>query len=383
MNGKERLLRRSRGYVPAPVATDLDTDGILAFGAELTNCFCIGKGQKAILSQHIGDLQELETAIFYEQTIEQYLKLFRVKPSLLAVDLHPAYISTKTGLNFGDLPLVMVQHHHAHIASCMAENHLDERVIGVAFDGTGYGPDGNIWGGEILLCDLNDYIRVTHFDYIPLPGGDLATEEPWRMAVSYLYKVFGENFVNLELELFDRIDPEKVGLLIMMIDKNINCPLTSGAGRLFDAVSALLGLCEVASFPAEGPMRLESLVQKNQTGSYSFTIDQTIRFNETIREIVDDLIRGVEHSLIAAKFHNTIISAIFESSNIIRKKERINKVVLSGGVFQNKYLLEGATELLKENKFEVYTHAYVPANDGGIALGQLAVASKRRELRCV
>jgi hydrogenase maturation protein HypF len=383
MNGKERLLRRSRGYVPAPIGTDLDTDGILAFGAELTNCFCIGKGQKAILSQHIGDLQELETSMFYEQTIEQYLKLFRVKPSLLAVDLHPAYISTKTGMNFGDLPLVMVQHHHAHVASCMAENHLDERVIGVAFDGTGYGPDGNIWGGEILLCDLNDYSRVTHFDYIPLPGGDLATEEPWRMAVSYLYKVFGENFVNLELELLDRIDPGKVGLLIMMIDKNINCPLTSGAGRLFDAVSALLGLCQVASFQAEGPMRLESLVKKNYTGAYSFTLDQTIRFDETIREIVDDLIRGIDHSLIATKFHNTIISAIFESSNMIRKKERINKVVLSGGVFQNKYLLEGATELLKENKFEVYTHAFVPASDGGIALGQLAVASKRRELRCV
>jgi len=383
MAGKERILRRSRGYVPTPVRTTLNTDGILAFGAELTNCFCIGKGQKAFLSQHIGDLMGLETTLFYEQTISQFLKLFRVTPSLLVVDLHPEYISTKTAQNFRDLPLVSVQHHHAHIASCMAEHHLDEKVIGVAFDGTGYGDDGNIWGSEFLVCDLNDYTRITHFEYIPLPGGDLAAEEPWRMAVSYLYKVFGKDFINLKLSFLKEIEPEKTELLIRMIDRKINCPLTSGAGRLFDAVAALLGLCQVASFPAEGPMRLESLVKKNCTESYKFDADQTICFNATIGGIVEDLSRGVDVTVIASKFHNTIISVIFDSVISLREKEGINKVVLSGGVFQNKYLLEGTITLLNENHFEVYTHSAVPTNDGGIALGQLAIAAKRRNLKCV
>ena len=265
----------------------------------------------------------------------------------------------------------------------MTEHHLDEKVIGVAFDGTGYGADANIWGGEFLLCDLVDYTRITHFKYLPLPGGDLAAEEPWRMAVSYLYKVFGNDFRKLNLALFTQIEPEKIELLIRMIDKNINCPLTSSAGRLFDAVAAILGLCQVASFPAEGPMRLESLVQQNCTEAYEFTIDQTIRFDATIRGIVEDLDQGIDNPTIATKFHNTIISVIFESTNAIRLKEGINKVVLSGGVFQNKYLLEGTMTLLRRNNFEVYAHASIPTNDGGIALGQLAIASKRRELKCV
>jgi len=383
IGGKERIIRRSRGYVPSPVRTALNTEGIIAFGAELTNCFCVGKGQKAFLSQHIGDLQGIETAEFYENTLARFLQLFRVKPSLLAVDLHPAYISTKTGLEFGDLPLVKVQHHHAHIASCMAEHQLDEKVIGVALDGTGYGSDGNIWGAEFLLCDLNDFTRITHFDYIPLPGGDSAAEEPWRMAISYLYKVYGNNFTELQIPFLSQLDPDKVRMLIRMIDRKINCPLTSGAGRLFDCVASLLDLVQVASFQAEGPMRLESIVRNDCDERYRFTIDGTIRFDETIRGIVDDIVQGTDKSTIATKFHNTIILAIFESVTAIRQKEGISKVVLSGGVFQNKYLLEGTIEILQKNKFEVYSHATVPTNDGGIALGQLAVASKRRELQCV
>ena len=383
MAGKERIFRRSRGYVPSPVRTAFNTDGILAFGAELTNCFCIGKGRKAFLSQHIGDLQGLETTLFYEQTIAQFLKLFRVKPSLLAVDMHPEYISTKTARQFGNLPLVPVQHHHAHIASCMAENRLDEPVIGVALDGTGYGDDGNIWGGEFLLCDLRDYTRFTHFEYIPLPGGDLAAEEPWRMAVSWLYKVYGKDFTSLKLPFLQEIEQEKIANLVRMIDRDINCPLASGAGRLFDAVSSLLGLCQVASFQAEGPMRLESIVRKEIRESYSFEMDQVIRFGPVIRGIVDDLLAGTDLTIIASKFHNTIISVIFEASKNIRMKDGINKVVLSGGVFQNKYLMEGTISLLKENNFEVFTHHVVPTNDGGIALGQLAVAAKRRNQPCV
>ena len=383
MDGRERILRRSRGYAPAPVRTGMDVDGILAFGAELTNCFCIGKGQKAFLSQHIGDLQGLETMQFYEETISQYLKLFRMKPSLLAVDLHPEYNSTKTARHYGGLPVVRVQHHHAHIASCMAEHHLDEKVIGIALDGTGYGDDGNTWGSEFFICDLNDYERITHFEYLPLPGGDLAAEEPWRMAVSCLYKVYGDDFSKLTLPLFSEVDPEKIAILVRMIDRKVNCPLTAGAGRIFDAVASLLGLCQVATFQAEGPMRVEALTVPDCHATYNFEVGAMIRFGKTIRGIVDDIQQGVSPSVISTKFHNTIISVIFEISNTIRAREKISKVVLSGGVFQNKYLLEGSVALLRENNFQVYTHAAIPANDGGIALGQVAVASKRRELKCV
>lgn len=383
MGGVERILRRSRGYVPSPVRTALNTDGILAFGAELTNCFCVGKGDKAFLSQHIGDLQGLETTLFYENTIALFIKLFRITPALLAVDMHPGYISTKTGLKYKNLPIVVVQHHHAHIASCMAEHKLDEKVIGIALDGTGYGSDGNSWGAEFMICDLNDFERITHFDYIPQPGGDLAAEEPWRMAVSYLYKVYGSNFIELQLPFLSRIDPEKLGMIPKMIDKNINCPLTSSAGRLFDCVSSLLDLVQVATFQAEGPMRLESLVLDDCSQCYPFEFRKTICFDATIRNIVEDIRRDIDKGTIATKFHNTIILVIFEFANSIRLKLGLNKVVLSGGVFQNKYLLEGAIEILQKNNFEIYSHSSVPANDGGIALGQLAVASKRRELKCV
>lgn len=380
---QERIFRRSRGYAPAPFVTSLDTDGIVAFGAELANCFCIGKGQQAIMSQHIGDLQDLETVQFYEQTIEKFLKLFRVKPSLLAVDMHPDYVSAKTGRDFGDLPLVTVQHHHAHIASCMTEHRIDETVIGVAFDGTGYGDDGNTWGSEFLVCSLSGYDRITHFEYLPLPGGDMAAEEPWRMAVSWLYKVYGNDFTDLKLPFFGELEPGKVRFLAGMIDRKINCPLTCGAGRMFDAVASILGLCQAASFQAEGPMRLESMVMKGCRDSYGFEMEQTIGFDATLRGIVEDVSRGIDPAIIATKFHNTIVSVIFENVISIRRKTAINKVMLSGGVFQNKYLLEGTMNRLKEQQVEVYTHAAVPAGDGGIALGQLAIASKRRSLKCV
>ena len=383
IGARERIFRRSRGYVPAPVRTSLNTEGIVAFGAELTNCFCVGKTKKAFLSQHIGDLKGVETTMFYEKTIAQFLKLFRINPALLVVDMHPDYISTRTGMNWADLPVIQVQHHHAHIASCMAEYHLDERVIGVAFDGTGYGTDGNIWGSEFLICDLSDFSRITHFDYVPLPGGDSAAEEPWRMAVSWLYKVFGNRFPDLGIPFLKQIDKGKIELIIKMIDNKINCPLTSGAGRLFDCVASLLDLIQVETFQAEGPMRLESIVRHDIKEKYEFNRGQTIGFDETIRCIVQDILNGLEKPTISTKFHNTIILAIFESVIAIRQKEGINKVVLSGGVFQNKYLLEGITELLQKNNFEVYSQASVPTNDGGIALGQLAVAAKRRELQCV
>ncbi|MFA4852925.1 MAG: carbamoyltransferase HypF, partial [Bacteroidales bacterium] len=245
-------------------------------------------------------------------------------------------------------------------------------------DGTGYGDDGNIWGGEFFVCDLNNYERISHFEYMPVSGGDKVSEEPWRMAVSYLYKVYGKEFLNLDLSFLKDIPKEKINLLLQAIDKKLNCPLTSSAGRLFDAVAAITGVCAFNTFEAEAPMRLESIISKEFHKSYNYTINKTICFDNTIKGIVDDVVNNVEPAVISAKFHNTIIVAIVEVVCFARSKYNLNKVVLSGGVFQNRYLLENAENLLKENKFEVYTHSKVPSNDGGIALGQLAVAAKSR-----
>jgi hydrogenase maturation protein HypF len=297
--------------------------------------------------------------------------------------MHPDYISARTAKKFASLPVLRVQHHHAHIASCMAEHGLDEKVIGVSFDGTGYGADGNIWGSEFMVCDLSDFRRISHFEYIPLPGGDSAIEEPWRIGVSWLYKVYGKDFMEMDLPLVEQAGRENIDIIIRMIERNINCPLTSGAGRLFDAVASMTGLVQTASFQAEGPMRLESLVIEGLSESYPFENGSVIGLGSTIKAITADILAKRPLMTIATKLHNTIILTIFDTVRKIRSEEGINKVALSGGVFQNKYLLSGAADQLEKDNFEVFTHASVPPNDGGIALGQLAVASKRRELKCV
>jgi len=378
-NEKERIIRRSRGYVPNPVRLAFNAEGIFAAGAELKNCFCIGKGQQAILSQHIGDLKNLETFNFYKETIAQFNKLFRFEPTLVVGDMHPDYLSTGyvKGLN---IPGLFVQHHHAHITSCMAEHRLDEKVIGVSFDGTGFGDDGNIWGGEFFVCDMNDYERVNHFEYLPIPGGDKVSAEPWRMAVSYLYKVYGKEFLEMKIPFLKDIPSEKINLLLQAIDKKLNSPLTSSAGRLFDAVAAISGICTVNGFESEAPMRLEAAIEKNNFENYEFSLNGIISFDPTIRGIVNDVLSGAKPSVIAARFHNTIISVILETVKTLRKERKLNKVVLSGGVFQNRYLIEKSENILIENNFEVFTHSKVPSNDGGIALGQLAIAAKRRSL---
>jgi hydrogenase maturation protein HypF len=375
--GKERIIRRSRGYVPNPVNLEFDAEGIFAAGAELKNCFCIGKGKQAIISQHVGDLKNLETYNFYKETITQFLKLFRNKPVIAVGDLHPDYLSTRY-VNEMDVLKIFVQHHHAHIASCMAEHGLDEKVIGVSFDGTGYGDDGKIWGGEFFICDLGNYQRINHFEYMPIPGGDRVSDEPWRMAVSYLYKMYGGSFLKLKLPFLERIPAKKIRLLLQAIDKKLNCPLTSSAGRLFDAVAAIAGICSVNGFEAEAPMRLESLISGDCHEKYQYAISDTVCFDQTIKGIVDDVLENVETSVISAKFHNTIISVILEVAKSARDSSCLNKVVLSGGVFQNRYLLEKSESMLNENGFEVFTHNKVPSNDGGIALGQLAIGAKRK-----
>jgi hydrogenase maturation protein HypF len=376
--GKERVQRRSRGYVPAPVKLAFDVDGILATGAELSNCFCLGKGNRAYLSQHIGDLKNHETLAFYEETQARFQQIFRVRPALIAADLHPDYLSTRFARKTG-LETVLVQHHHAHIASCMAENGIDEPVIGLAFDGTGYGTDGNTWGSEFMVCDYHDFTRYTHFAYMPMPGGDRAAEEPWRMGVSLLWQTFGEEMPDLDLPLLRSVNRSKIRMVSEAIEKGINCPFSSGAGRLFDAVAAITGICVNALFHAEAPMRLESAVKPGIQESYSFKLTDTISFLPAIRQICTDLSNGMDIGIISAKFHNALIEASLQAVKSIGQKTGIQKVVLSGGTFQNKYLLETLETKLLKNNFTVFTHSKVPCNDGGIALGQMAVAGRRRD----
>jgi hydrogenase maturation protein HypF len=257
----------------------------------------------------------------------------------------------------------------------MAESGLDEELIGISLDGTGYGTDGNTWGGEFMIADLKRFQRISHFDYVPMPGNAKAITDPWRMAFSYLFKYFGDDFDYLSVPLFRSIGPDKLKAVREMIVKKMNSPLTSGAGRLFDAVSALLGLCSSETFDAEAPMRLESAITRKTDESYPFTISESISFHETFKAILEDMPR-LKVSIISAKFHNTIAQIILQISKQIRMNADLNKVVLSGGVFQNKYLLEKSTDLLKQERFNVFTNHLVPANDGGISLGQLIITAK-------
>jgi hydrogenase maturation protein HypF len=378
ISGRERIQRRSRGYVPAPVKLPFDVDGIMATGAELSNCFCLGKGNRAYLSQHIGDLKNQETYAFYEETQSRFQKLFRVKPTLVTADLHPDYLSTRFARKSG-LETILVQHHHAHIASCMAENGIDEPVIGLAFDGTGYGTDGHIWGGEFMVCDYEDFKRHIHFAYMPMPGGDRTSEEPWRMGISLLWQAFGKDFSGLDLPLLRLIDRTKIRRVAEAIEKGINCPFGSGAGRLFDAIAAITGICVNARFHAEAPMRLESIVKPGIQESYNYTLTDTISFLPAIRQICADLSGGADTGIIAARFHNTITGASLQAVKNIRAETGIQKVVLSGGTFQNKYLHETLETKLLKNNFAVYTHCKLPCNDGGIALGQMVVAARRKK----
>jgi hydrogenase maturation protein HypF len=330
------------------------------------------------MSQFIGDLKNPSVYNFFTETIERYSDLFRFKPEFIACDQHPDYLSTKHAdfLNSElKIPVFRVQHHHAHIASCMAENEIDEEVIGICMDGTGFGSDENIWGGEFMIADLKGFRRYSHFDYIPMPGGEKAIEEPWRMAFSYIYKYFGDSFDYESLPLFNSIDNRKLLLVKEMVNKHLNSPLTSGAGRLFDAVSAILGFCSEKTFDSEAPMRLESAIDSETDSYYPYIAEKIIVFSDTIKAIIEDIPKH-KISFISAKFHNTVAQVILEVSRQIRKDTSIEKVILSGGVFQNKYLFEKTAYLLNRNRFKVFTNHLVPSNDGGIALGQLIIASK-------
>ena len=382
IDDKISVIRRSRGYVPRPIELKCNVEGIIAMGAEQKNSFCIGRASQAIMSQYIGDLKNRPTLDFMLESIERYNKLFRFKPSLIACDLHPDYLSSQYAESLeieSGIQLVRIQHHHAHIASCMAEYGVDEEVIGISLDGTGLGTDGNIWGGEFLVADLKNFKRFTHFDYIPLPGGDKAADEPWRTAFSYLYKYCGNDFDYYSVPVFRAVEKKKVEAVREMLNKGINSPLSSGAGRLFDAVSALTGLCAYSTFDSEAPMRLESAIIHETDEYYPYSAGDPVVFAETIFEILKDLPLKTA-SQISVKFHNTIARVMLDISIQIRKNTSINKVFLSGGVFQNKYLVEKSLSLLRNKGFGVYINHLVPSNDGGISLGQIIVASKIKML---
>ena len=379
-NGHQVMLRRSRGYAPHPVDLDFSMKEILACGSELKNTFCLTKDNHAFISHHIGDLQNIEAYKYYQDSIEHYKNLFRIKPEVIAYDLHPDYLSTRYALEQKDIKLIGVQHHHAHIVSNMAENGLNEKVIGVACDGTGYGTDGAIWGCEFMIADQASFQRRGHLKYVPLPGGDVSTKETYRMAISYLYSVFGDSLFDIDISLFKRFDRKKLTFIKRMIEKQINTPLTSSCGRLFDAVSSLINVRDDATYEAQPAIELEMIAEFDILDNYSYNItsvkdEYIIDVGDMFQEIISDLSHKIAKGIISAKFHNTVADFIVSMCEKLRIESDIKRVVLSGGTFQNTYLISEVTRRLEKKGFITYFHKRVPTNDGGISLGQAVVAN--------
>jgi len=382
IGGKECVFRRSRGYAPYPIELNSNLGEILSCGGELKNTFCLTKGNKAIMSQHIGDLKTLSTYNYYKDAIAHFERLFSIEPDTIAHDLHPEYMSTKYALNRKGI-LVGIQHHHAHIASCMAENGVFGETIGVALDGAGYGTDGKAWGCEFLLVRPSEFKRLGHLRYVPLPGGDAAALEPYRMAISYLDMACGAGFDRSKV--CSRWGIDNIKLLTKMIRRGVNSPLTSSAGRLFDAVSSLTGVRDVSTYEGQAAMELEAISRSDITESYpvkvevqeggTFLLDPT----EMITHIVEDVETHTPKPIMAGKFHNTMAQTILEGCILSRELTGTRTVALSGGVFQNKVLTEKALKLLVEKGFTCHLHKLVPPNDGGLSLGQAIVAASKVE----
>jgi hydrogenase maturation protein HypF len=383
VRGRTQQLRRSRGFVPVPVALEHECQPILAVGGELKNTICIVRGAEAFLSQHVGDLENLESYKFFEEAVEHMQRILEVHPKTIAYDLHPDYFSTKWALAREGVQLVGVQHHHAHIVACMAENHLDGKVIGIALDGTGYGRDGAIWGGEVLLAEYADFERAAHFEYVPLPGGAAAIHEPWRTAISYLTKHYGKDLGGLDVPLLHTIDARKLSVVQQMIDRQIHSPRTSSCGRLFDAVAALAGVRSVVNYEAQAAIEFEMTgYDSTDQGEYPFDLiaDGTHWLIGTLplfQCLLRDIRRQQPVADISRRFHAGLASTFVELAEKIREQSKLNRVCLSGGCFQNVLLFELLRDGLQEKSFEVYFHSEVPAGDGGISLGQALIAARR------
>ncbi len=379
--GRARQLRRSRGFVPVPVFLHDDLPSVLAVGGELKNTICLTKGHHAFLSQHIGDLENAESYGFFQEAIEHLQRILEITPVAIAYDLHPNYFSTRWALSQSDLPQIGVQHHYAHIASCMAENHLEGRVIGIALDGTGYGTDGRIWGGEVLLAGYAGFERAAHLAYVPLPGGEAAIREPWRMAVGYLVRHFGSDFVR-DLPLVADVPEKNLNVLFRMMEQGINSPLTSSCGRLFDAVAALVGIRRQVNYEAQAAIELEMAIGNScDESAYPFDLvpegqgwimDTRSLFETLLRDIAG----GVTAGDVSRRFHNGLVEVLAEVVSRLREQSGLERACLSGGTFQNVYLFERLCAHLRKSGFQVFVHSEVPAGDGGLSLGQALVAAR-------
>ena len=373
LKGEVTFLRRARGFAPFPIKLSRDGKSTLACGADLKNTFCLTKGNFALLSQHIGDMENFETMRSFEQGLELFKALFQVEPEFVVHDLHPDYLSTRYAMGL-ELPKIGVQHHFAHALSCMAEYGSVGPGLAVVMDGTGYGEDGTVWGGEFLEVTLTGYRRLGHLRYIPLPGGDMAVREPWRMGAAYLERIYGD-LEGCQIPFTERVDLERWSQIRLAVRAQINSPPCSSMGRLFDAVSALVGVRETVNYEGQAAIELEQMVEKGEMGEYPFEIleeNETLIVNPDpiIEAIVEDIKKKEAPFIISARFHNSIASTISRMAQRIRKETGLSDIFLTGGVFQNHVLLARVWDILKGDGFSVYIHRKVPPNDGGISLGQ-------------
>lgn len=380
------VVRRARGYVPRPIEMHFEMPCVLACGGDLKSTFCFTRGKLALLSQHLGDLENALSLDHYTSMVRRFQEFFDFRPEVIAHDLHPDYASTRFAQSTG-LPGEGIQHHHAHVASCLAEHRLDGPVIGVAFDGMGYGLDGNSWGSEFLTADLQSFRRAAHLIYVPQPGGDAAVRRPGRMAFSYLLHSFGDREEATAAMRSSEMDESEKEAVFMQIERRLNAPLTCGMGRLFDAVSALVGVCDKVTYEAQAAIELEQICEHTEEAyPWSLVTDVSpfqIDVRPMIRRIVEDVGTGVEPPTISGRFHSTIADIVVGVCVQIRDDTGLSQVALSGGVFQNRILLEKCGKRLRENGFEVLRHSSVPCNDGGLSLGQAAIAARRYMHRCV
>jgi hydrogenase maturation protein HypF len=370
-------IRRSRGFAPNPMVLSDPIPELLATGAGLKNTFCLTRENYAFVSHHIGDLENLETLTAFETSIRQYEQLFRIHPEAIACDLHPEYLSTRYAeIRTQDekLPLLRIQHHHAHLASCLAENHWSskEPVIGICFDGTGYGTDGAIWGGEFLLGGYGGFERKYHLKYIPLPGGDQATHNPSRIALAHLWAE-GIGWDD-DLPTLSQYTQTNLEILRNQLNKNINCPLTSSMGRFFDSAASLIGIRQTVNYEAQAAIELEALADPTEKGSYQFIIEDGI-INPSLlwKSIITDLRGHIPASILSSRFQNSIVHLVITICQQIRSETGKKTTALSGGVWQNQYLLQRTVQKLEENGFVVLQHSQFPTNDGGISLGQAMI----------
>jgi hydrogenase maturation protein HypF len=378
--GEEMVLRRARGYAPEPLRLPRAAQvPILAAGPQLKSTFCLVRGDRAFVSQHLGDLDDALTLAHYHHTLELYRRLFRVEPEVVACDLHPDYASSRFARSLKGVARVAVQHHHAHVVSCLAEHGFTGSAIGVAFDGSGYGSDGAVWGGELLVAGWRGYRRAAHLAYLPLPGGDAAAREPWRMALAALAHAYGEEAREVAAMLLARVAPERRRPVLEMALRGVHAPPTSSMGRLFDAVAALAGIRDVNRYEGEAAVELEVRVGDADGAAYPLPLveaDDCAVWDPAplIRAVVDDVRRGAEVRAIASRFHRALAAAVVEGCVRVRETDGVGTVALSGGCFQNRCLARLAREGLERAGFRVLVHRRVPPNDGGVSLGQAAVA---------